>query len=184
MKKVLLIIGVIVVVIIVIGVVAGTGEESSTTETSKDNQQTQEKKVRFEGRADAQDNDTELLVNESAEIKGMKIIATKVDRKTRLGEFQEADSGKEYVIVTISLENVSDEAIPYNEYDFRIQTSGGQVLDPAFAVSEGGLDSGDLIGGGKISGTVTFEPPKEQGHQYLIYKPSAWSSDRVIVQIQ
>ncbi|MCH8821517.1 DUF4352 domain-containing protein [Patescibacteria group bacterium] len=183
MKKILLIIGGIIVAIVIAGVVIGSGDQESSTTTETEKQEEQ-KSVRFEGRADAQDKDIELLVKESTELEGMKVTVTKVERKVRLGEFEEAESGKEFVIVTIALENVSNETVPYNEFDFRIQTASGQVLDGAFTIAEGNLDSGDLIAGGKHSGTVTFEVTKEEGHQYLIYKPNAFNSDRIIVQLQ
>ena len=179
MKKWLIPIAIIIV--IVIAVVAIVGGDSSTSTSDKSTET--KKELRFEGRADTQEKDIELLVKESGELEGMKLTVTKIERKAKLGEFEEAESGKEFVIATVSLENVSDKTVSYNEFDFRVQTAGGQVLDLAFTTAEGGLESGDLIAGGKHSGTVTFEVPKETGHQYLIYK-SSFEPDRIIVQIQ
>ena len=165
-----------------------TLEEGQTVQESKNNQTGQqevtEKKQRFEGRADAQDKDIELLVKESEELEGMKLLVTKVESKIRLSEYNEAESGKEFVIVYLSFENVSNETIPYNGFDFRIQTAGGQVLDQSFSSAEDRLGSGDLVSGGKHSGTVTFEVPKEPGYRYILYKPNSFKSDRIVVQIQ
>ncbi len=165
-----------------------TLEEGQTVQESKGTQTVQQertdKKQRFEGRADAQDKDIELLVKESGELEGMKITVTKIERKIRLSKYNEAESGKEFVIVHLSFENVSSETIPYNGFDFRIQTAGGQVLDQSFSSAEDRLGSGDLVSGGKHSGTVTFEVLKEPGHRYLLYKPNSFKSDRIVVQIQ
>ncbi len=169
-------------------ILSGNLEEDQTVQESKSTQPVQQegsdKKQRFEGRADAQDKDIELLVKESGELKGMKITVTKIERKIRLSEYNEAESGKEFVIVYLSFENVSNETIPYNGFDFRIQTAGGQVLNQSFSSAEDRLGSGDLVSGGKHSGTVTFEVPKEPGHRYLLYKPNLFKSDRIVVQIQ
>src|SRR4030042_4761194 len=167
-KKWLLPIGIIVIVVIAVTALLGGSSSSS----SKDQSSETKKELRFQDRADAQEKDLELLVNESGELEGMKVTVTKVERKAKLSEFEEAESGKEFVMATISLENVLEKTTPYNGFYFRIQTAGGQVLDQSFSSDEDSLGSGDLIAGGKHSGTVTFESPKETGHQYLIYKPS------------
>lgn len=101
---------------------------------------------------------------------------------TSLGEFDNADSGKTYVVADVTLENTSDSTKPYNEFDFRMQTAGGQVLDGTVVSSiTDVLNSGDIVTGGKSTGKVVFQVPVETGHQYLIWKPGL-DSDRAIVQ--
>ncbi len=139
---------------------------------------------RFNDRADKQEKDVEVLPGESAIVDGMKMTVNEVTKATSLGEFSNAESGKTFVVITVTVENVSDRAKPYNGFDFRIQTAGGQVLDQAFESQEPRLGSGDIVPGGKVTGKVVFETPVESAPQYIIWKPNPWMSDRAIVQVQ
>lgn len=143
------------------------------------------KEYRFPDRPDKQETDVELVVGEFAEIEGLKVGITKAQRTTAFSEFEKAGSGKEFVIITASFENVSDKTQPYNPVYFRIQTAEGQVLDYYwFNPRDDDLESGDLVTGGKVSGTIVFEVSKEKGHQHILYKPNAWKPDRIVVQIR
>jgi len=137
---------------------------------------------RFAGRPDAQPKDIELLVGESAVLEGMEVTLTKVDRMTRIG-FLAAATGKEFVIITVKMENVDTKTHRYEERDFRIQTAGGQVLDRLVVSVEPRLGPGDLVAGGRVEGTVAFEAPIETGHQYILYKPNPLRADRIVVEI-
>jgi len=143
------------------------------------------KEYRFPDKPDKQETDVELVVGEFAELEGLKVGITEAQRTTAFSEFEKADSGKEFVIITASFENASDKTQPYNPLNLRIQTAEGQVLDYYwFNPRDDDLASGDLVTGGRISGSVVFEVPKEEGHQYILYKPNAWKPDRLVIQIQ
>ncbi|MEK7281760.1 MAG: DUF4352 domain-containing protein [Chloroflexota bacterium] len=139
---------------------------------------------RFVGRPDAQPKDIELLVGESAVLEGLKVTLTDAERTLSIGQFQRAEGGKEFVIMSLRLENVDTKTHSYNAFYFRIQTAGGQVLDPGFVLVEPSLDSGDLVAGGKVEGKVGFETPREEGHRYILYKPNPFKADRIVIQIQ
>lgn len=138
---------------------------------------------RFVGRPDAQPKDIELLVGESAILEGLKLTLRDVKRLSSIPG-STAQTGKEFIIVSLRLENVDTKTHPYNSFDFRIQTAGGQVLDRAFETVEPHLGSGDLVAGGKVEGTVVFEVPREEGHQYILYKPNPFKADRIVVEMQ
>lgn len=140
------------------------------------------KEYRFADRADKQETDVEFAVGESGTVGGVKLTVSSAEYKTSLGEFDNAADGKTFIVVNVGLENTSDRTKPYNEYDFRVQTAGGQVLDPTIALTDT-LSSGDIVTGGKVSGDIVFEVPVEDGHQYLIWKPGL-DSDRAIVELQ
>jgi len=105
-----------------------------------------------------------------------------VEYKTSLSDYETAAQGKTYVVADVALENSSNRTQPYNVFDFRIQTAGGQVLDGTI-VGEPTISSGDLVAGGKTQGKIYFEVPVEDGHQYVIWKPGI-SSTRAIVQVK
>lgn len=155
--------------------------KNSTTKT----QSAESKQYRFVDRADKQAKDVELLPSESGTVGGIKLTVTGVQYATQLGDYDRADSGKTYIVVAVNLVNTSNETESYDEYDFRVQTAGGQVLDSSYTLSvTDTLSSGDLVAGGTVNGKLVFEVPQEDGHQYLIWKPSYVDSDRAIVQLK
>lgn len=178
-KKSIIIPGLLILFIFLIAL--GGGENDPTT--ANNSNETGEKEYRFADRPDKQEVDVEVLPDEAADVEGMKMTVTDVRYTASISDFETAGSGKEYVVVNVSLENTSDEVKSYNPFYYRVQTAGGQVLDPALTTSDNDLSSGDLVAGGKVSGTVTFEVPKESGHQYLLWTPP-YSSQRGVVQIK
>ncbi len=176
--KVLSVILGLVLLVVVVSAVGGGSSKTSNGGGSNN----AEKTYRFADRADKQKKDIEVVPNEAATLDGVKMTVTGAEYKTAISEFETAASGKTYALVTVSLENTGDKTKPYNPFDFRVQTASGQVLDPT-VVSTPGLNSGDLVAGGKVSGVIPFEVPVEDGHQYLIWKPG-FGSERAIVQIK
>jgi hypothetical protein len=154
--------------------------ESNNSQDENSNSTSAEKEFRFADRADKQDKDKEILPEESATISDVKLTVKDIEYTTELNDFEKADEGKTYVVASVVIENVGKETKPYNTFDFRIQTAGGQVLDTTLT-SEPYFSSGDLVSGGKVEGKVYFEVPEEDGHQYIIWKPGL-DSDRVIIQ--
>lgn len=186
--KFLTVLLVIVGLIIAVSAIGGSsntpsnGAVSSDGSTSSNNDK---KEVRFTDRADQQKSDVELAVGESGVVEGIKLTVNSTEAKPSLGEYTTAASGKTFIVANVTLENVGDKAQPYNGFDFRIQTTGGQVLDQSFMGDSGtALSSGDIVQGGKVTGNVTFEVPVEEGNQYIIWKPNAFKSDRGVIQVQ
>lgn len=180
--KILTAILAVILIAIIAGAAGGGGDSDNSGNTGgSSTSQNEEKTFRFADRADKQDKDIEIAVGESGTVDGLKLSVSSIERKSSLGEFMEAPEGKQYVVADVTIENTSDEVKPYNVFNFRIQTSGGQVLDVYFGGTNN-LNSGDLTAGGKVTGNVTFEVPVETATQYIIFKPNAAKSDRVIVE--
>lgn len=174
----------ILVVVLIAGLSSSADSSEKKTSSSSDSSQaTMSESYRFDERADKQKNDVEVLAGETANIDDMELTVNTVEYKSSLGEFEDASPGKTYVVANVTLNNKSNKTQPYNVFDFRVQTVGGQVLDGAFTIAET-LSSGDLVSGGTVSGNVIFEVPIEEGHQYMIWKPSYFNSDRVVVQLK
>lgn len=172
----------VILAFVAIGIISSAlGGSSSKTDGSKGN--SANKVYKFTDRADKQPTDVEVAVGEPATVGGVKMTLTAADRKTSLSEFETAPEGKQYLIVSVQLENTSDKTHPFNPFDFKVQTAGGQVLDPSFTSTGSDLKSGDLVAGGKTSGTIVMEVPVETGSQYVIWKPGL-ESDRAIVKVQ
>lgn len=173
-------------VILAIIVIAGISSAASGGKSNKSSggNNSSAKTYKFDERADKQPKDIEALSGESATVDGVKMTLTGIEYKTSFSEYEKAESGKTYVVADVALENTSNKTQPYNVFNFRIQTAGGQVLDGAFATVPSPLGSGDMVAGGKASGKIVFSVPVEDGHQYVIWKPNAYNADRAIVRVK
>jgi hypothetical protein len=182
--KILTVILVIIVIAVISSAAGGSKSNNSGSNSGgSNNSSSSAKTYKFDERADKQAKDVEVLPGEAATVGGVKMTLTGVEYKASLSDFEKADDGKTYVIADVTLENTSNKTQPYNVFDFRIQTAGGQVLDGGITSTKT-LSSGDLVAGGKASGKIVFEVPVEDGHQYVIWKPNAYNSDRAIVRVK
>ena len=168
-------------VLLIALIAIGTGSDSNDSTTANNSAGTSEE-FRFSDRPDKQDVDVEVLPGEAAEIEGMSMTVDSFEYKASLNEFETASNGEEYLVVTVSLVNNSDEVKAYNAFNYRVQTDGGQVLDASFSGEDDDLSSGDLVAGGSVKGSIVFEVPQEDGNQYLLWAPS-YSSQRGVVQL-
>ena len=67
-----------------------------------------------------------------------------------------------------------------------MQNSQGQQESMTFSTidSDTALQSGELLPGGKVSGTIIFEQPIGDTGLVLIYKDSIWSSKELKIKLQ
>lgn len=169
-------------VIIVVVLVAIGGGASNKNEPAKvgensgsnvSNQETEEK--------------TDFAVGDVISYKGKEITVLSVERKyDSNNEFYQPKDGKEFVKISIKIENKSEEKISYNSYDWEIQDSNGDIQDIdaglQFSV-DGALNSGDLAPGGKKSADLYFQVPKDDAGLVLHYKDSLWSDKTVNIKL-
>jgi hypothetical protein len=159
--------------IVLIAVVAAAGGGKKASEDSP----AQATRL-FPGRPDAQPDDQERNIGESARLSGYTATAMNAGFEQKLSEFE--DEG--YVWADVKIENRDDRAQPYNVFDWKLQTPGGQVINPTIT-SKPQLGSGDLVPGGNVTGQVIFEVGAAQGDFFLIYKPGAFDADRGVWKV-
>ncbi len=98
--------------------------------------------------------------NETATYKDVEYTITGISR-TKGKEYFEAAEGKEYVVITLKIENKSSEKISYNALDWKMVDSNG--VEDTYAVfgsdTDTDLGSGDLNANGVKTGTIAFEVP-------------------------
>lgn len=113
------------------------------------------------------------------------IKVTKVE-KSQGNDWNKPKSGKEFVIITVSIENKGSGKLSYNPYDFKLQNSQGQQESITFTTinSDTSLSSGELVAGGKVSGTIAFETTKGDKGLSLIYSDSIWSSKELKIKLK
>lgn len=105
---------------------------------------------------------------------GYSATVSSLEFVQRLNDFE--DDG--YMVAEIEITNDSSRALPYNTFDWRIQTPNGQVLDPGM---HDNIGSGDLVPGGNVTGQVVWDVGSDvSGEYYIIFKPSAWDAARGI----
>lgn len=124
-------------------------------------------------RPDRQDEDHEAELGQAVRISGYTATATGSQVVPGLLDGQ-------VLVAEVVVENRDDAAQPYNMFDWRLQTPDGQVIDPwGIAEADDSISSGDLVGGGRVEGTVSFEV-ETTGDHYLIYKPDPFDAARGI----
>ena len=146
----------------VIGAVAGGGSDEATS-----NEQDVKKETKTQ---EKQEEKKEFTQNETVTFKNIDFTVTNVE-KTTGSEYDTAKEGYEYVIVSIKIENKSEEKISYNPYDWKMENSNGQEEDITFTTidSDTALSSGNLNAGGIVEGTLAFEQPQGDGGLKLNY---------------
>lgn len=169
--------GLFVLLIVVIAVAGGgSGTKTSTPGASDNGTKTTtsgDGGRLFPGRVDAQDEDQERNIGESAKLSGYTATVTAAAFRQELSSFEQDG----YLVIEVTIENRDSKAQPYNTFDWKLQTPNGQVIDPGFSSNES-LGSGDLVSGGKVSGKVTFEVGSTKGDFYIIYKPDPFDAAR------
>lgn len=109
-------------------------------------------------------------INETAIFNDVHYTVTNVEYSNG-DEWDKPADGKNYVIVTIKVENKSDSKISYNAYDWTMVNSQGQEYEEVFTTidSDTSLGSGELMSGGTKTGTIVFEQSKNESSLKLLY---------------
>lgn len=162
--------GIIVLVVIAIIGSAASGNKSGVTSGGTNNT------------AATQDEKTEFAVGEKALFDDKSITVTNVERNYDTGnQFAQPESGKEFVLVTVEINNNSKSSMNYNTFEFKMQDSNGVQQSEAFsALSEGKLNSGSLAAGGAVTGKLAYEVPKDDGGLKLLYQSLSFFSNKAI----
>jgi len=160
------------IVLIGIGGAAGNKNDTATKTGSNDNSAS-------EKRAEEK---TEFKVGETATFDNKSITVTDVQRNYDTGnQFAQPESGKEFVIITVNITNNSDKTLDYNTYEFKMQDSNGvQQSEAITALSEGKLNSGSLAAGGKVTGKLAYEVPKDDAGLKLLYQNFSFFDNKAI----
>lgn len=164
----------LIIIIVIIGFAGAGSNKNDITQTSS--QTTQKQNVQEK---------TEYNQGEEAVLGNGAIIINKVER-SQGDQYDKPKSGKEYVIVHLTIKNKGNEKLSYNPYYFKMQNSQGQQESMTFTIvdQDTSLKSGELIPGGKVSGTIAFEQSVGDTGLILIYNDSIWSSKELKIKLQ
>jgi hypothetical protein len=163
---------IIVIAIAAIGGAMGGNKDNTATNTGTNSGSQTEKT----------EEKTEFKVGETATFDDKSITVTDVQRNYDTGnQFAQPESGKEFVIVTVNIVNNSDTSLDYNTFEFKMQDTNGVQQSEAFtALSEGKLNSGSLAKGGKVTGKLAYEVPKDDAGLKLLYQNFSFFDNKAI----
>ena len=113
------------------------------------------------GSGGEEEKKTSFAIGETADINGVKYTVNDV-QYSEGNDWSTPDEGKEFVIISVTIENGSEEDVSYNFLDWTMVNSQGQEDDTSFSLvdTDTNIGSGDLTPGGTKTGTVVFEEPK------------------------
>lgn len=124
-------------------------------------------------------------IGEAVDFKNMRVTVDSVEKSSG-DQFNKPSTGNEYVIVTITLENIDSEVQSYNPFNFKLQNGYGTIQDQAFTTinSETAMSSGELAPGGKFTSTITFEAPIDDEELGLIYEPNWLIGETAMISLK
>lgn len=165
----------------------GCGNSSQTTETSANNSESSQSesnsKTDNSSSQPSQSETKEYKVGDTIAIDGEELIVTEVKRDYKSGkEYYKPASGNEYVKVNVTIKNNSGDAISVSPSEFKIIDSNGVYHDRNYILNNP-LANTKLSNGGNISGSITFEVPKDDINLTLVYSPSYYSDNYVEVKL-
>lgn len=168
-------------VIVVAGIAGGAGNDESSNGGSESNNtasggQTNDKK--------SEEVKEFYAVGEEVKLGDNVLIVNSVEKSSG-SEWDKPKDGMEYVVVNVTIKNGGSSEISYNPFDFQMQNSQGQITDQAFTTinTDSALSSGNLAGGGQVSGTIAFEQPAGDEALVLKYKANMFSNKEVKVNL-
>lgn len=172
----------VVIIFILIGVVSQNKSPQKIGETSNDSNS-----VSSAPSEAKKEEKTEFIVGDIIASDGKELTVEKVERNwISDNQFIKPKDGKEFIKVSVKIENKSNGEISYNSmFDFKVEDADGSIESPDLISSSNiadYLNAGQLAEGGKKSGSVVFEVPKGSKAK-LHYKPTFSFDKKVIVNL-
>lgn len=123
-----------------------------------------------ENKSESQGKKTNYGMNEPVVVKDVEYTVTNVEYSNG-DEWNVPADGKNYVVVTVQINNNSDSKVSYNMLDWKMVNSSGQEDSETFTTlyQDSQLNSGDLAPGGTKTGTLIYEEPVDDSLKLLYY---------------
>lgn len=128
---------------------------------------------------------TDFVVGETIDIDSRKLTVNSVERNYQTGnQFSQPESGKEFVLVNVTIENGSKSDLTYSTFNFQLQdTNGVKHNENIMALSEGRLNTGTLAAGGKVTGNLVYEVPKDDSELKLVFESGSLFGKTITVKL-
>ncbi|WP_247413711.1 DUF4352 domain-containing protein [Halomarina salina] len=159
-------------------------DESESTEGSEEATATETDDAESTTGGSAEAN---VTLGEVAEGDNLSLVARSTERTTSLGEYSEAESGNEFVVVRMAVKNTSDAFAEFSSYwQARLKDGENHVYDASFNSTDHPIDSSVLAPGEVSRGDMVFEVPEGTGDLTMQFDFSAFdftSFDRVTIDL-
>ena len=171
------------IVIVVIIAVGGQSKQAEKVGENKNPELNGSSQIQNSEKKKEEKN--EFKVGDIIAFDGKELTVEKVERNWKSEKaYIKPKDGKEYIKVSLKIENKSETEMNYNVFEFKAEDSNGAAenADMQTYSLPDSLGSGDLVKGGKKSGSMIFEVPAGSSLK-LHYQPSFWSNKKVIVNL-
>jgi len=106
--------------------------------------------------------EAESVVGQVVSGESLQMVVRETSYTKTLGEFSEADEGKEFLVVRMAAKNTSDEYTNFSGFwQARVKDSENHVYDSSFESTSRPLNSGVLAPGEVTRGDLVFELPED-----------------------
>lgn len=135
--------------------------------------------------ASQSDENYEVGVGETATRNNRALTISEVQRNyPGASEFSNPEAGKEFILVTITLENKGNDSFSFDSTNFKVQDSQGvQSMSKYVGEMDGEMDFGSLAPGGTVTGKLAYEVPEGDANLKLVYRTDMFNRDEVIVNL-
>lgn len=119
-------------------------------------------------------------VGQTASYKGYQVKVNKVSYNSG-DDIDQPDSGKQYIVVNVTITNKTDDSQDYNPLDFKLNANGNSTdLDEVGDTNvDNRLESGKLDKGASVTGNLVGQVDPNTSKLQLQYKPSFWNDQTV-----
>lgn len=169
----------IILIIFIFGIIGSQGGNKSSTKTN--NNSDVNNIVETIVPTIEQKKEINPKVGDVTNLGDREFTVNSVKRTNTLG-YSTPKSGKEFIVVNVTIKNLGTEEVSYNPFDFKVQDANGAQESTTFASLDDNLSSGTLASNGKVSGSMVFEVPKGDEAK-LIFQPSFLNSQRIVVEL-
>tara|TARA_Y100001960_G_C14610675_1_gene795594 strand:- start:266 stop:994 length:729 start_codon:yes stop_codon:yes gene_type:complete len=176
----------VIIVIVIIALVSSASEEGSVVSSGTSSGDLNAEKIKlYPNRPDSQEKDVELEAGATGSLGGWEVTANFHETKSSLGQWDDAEEGSRFIVIDVSVKRIGEKSanlLGQNFFgsEFRLLTPNGKVLDPSMSTKKPELTPGDMVSGGQDTGYLTYEAPIKKGAHYLLFKPGAFSSARLV----
>lgn len=166
-----------VIVVIIFGSMSGSGDKAKKVSDDSAKKVSDSSTNKSESSSSvASATNTTFKVGETAEYKGVQFKVNKVDFTNGDPDVDTLDTGKQYVVVNITIMNNGDEKYDYNPLDFKLDDNGNQTDMSEFTTSvQDELHSGTLAKGASVTGNLVGQANTSDKLK-LIYEGNVFSS--------
>ncbi|WP_208611150.1 MULTISPECIES: DUF4352 domain-containing protein [Listeria] len=173
-----------IIILIILTNIGANALDSATEKVDSDSNKTS---VSSSGDSKSKDKTLEKTygVGDTVSYNGYELKVNTVNY-SKGSEIDTPDSGKQYIIINLTITNNTDESQSYNPYDFKLNDDGNKTdLDELLVEDDIEiLNSGDLDPGASVTGNLIGQSKTDSKSLKLQYQTSYWGDETVDINLK